>query len=342
MRQLRPILAAPTRHRRHPLQPSQPSGPASGLRRRHLWFAACSVAALFALRPAAALPIALGAGRSLPAALAAAAPAHEPAVATPADPTRLDLAAVLARHAAATPNPGHAPRPAAVHFDLLIEEGGQALRARYVADARVGPVAAGPTSLAAPAIPSGRTQPVLGTFAGRMRIDLYAGNDRVFSEGYDGREGWSWPGGEDHAAPASPPAVAALRRGVELPDKIFALHELPARGHHLELTGFVAEAGRRFAVIELTLADGFSAEYWLDTASWMIARRRDHRPHHVDLDPRPITIETRFEDYRLINGTPFAHRSIEVELPAGKVLSQVTVLAIELDPPVESTSFARP
>jgi hypothetical protein len=334
----------------HPAHPARPLGPSllgrrgrsttplrGGARRAGI------LAATFLASQASALCLGPAAGRLSALALAAGATGDAPAAAAPAlEPAPLDLPRVLALHAAAMGGAGSAQRHAAVRFDLLIEENGQALFARYVADARIVAAGADAGRGATSAVSPGRARQLLPAFAARMRIDLFAGKERVFSEGYDGQAGWSWAGGSAHAEPASPDGVAALRRGIELPDKIFALHALPERGHRLRLDGFVEQDGQRFAVVELVLADGFTAEYWLDTASWLIARRRDRRAHHVDVDPRQIDIETRFEDYRRVQGIPFAHRSLEVELPSGKLLSSATVLAIELDPPPEATSFARP
>src|SRR5436853_921339 len=64
---------------------------------------------------------------------------------------------------------------------------------------------------------------------GRMRIDVQAGGRHVFTEAFDGKNGWQCHDkGEQEAA--SPKATATLRHGVELPGKLFGLHELKQRG----------------------------------------------------------------------------------------------------------------
>src|ERR1700693_5532987 len=68
---------------------------------------------------------------------------------------------------------------------------------------------------------------------GRMRIDVQAGGKSVFTEAFDGQNGWQWSG-KGNQEPASPKAAAALRHGVELPGKLFGLHELESRGHKVE------------------------------------------------------------------------------------------------------------
>src|ERR1700736_1518290 len=71
---------------------------------------------------------------------------------------------------------------------------------------------------------------------GRMRIDVHAGGKHVFTEAFDGQNGWQ-RNGKGNPEPASPKAAAALRHGIELPGKLFGLHELKQRGHQVELVG---------------------------------------------------------------------------------------------------------
>jgi len=68
---------------------------------------------------------------------------------------------------------------------------------------------------------------------GKMRIDVKAGGEHVFTEAFDGQKGWEGKGTSQR--PATEKATAALRHGVELPGKLFGLHELKARGHRIEL-----------------------------------------------------------------------------------------------------------
>src|SRR5438270_9850638 len=58
---------------------------------------------------------------------------------------------------------------------------------------------------------------------GKMRIDVNAGGEHVFTEGFDGQKGWQWErkGGAQKAATEK--ATAALRHGVELSGKIIWL-----------------------------------------------------------------------------------------------------------------------
>lgn len=70
----------------------------------------------------------------------------------------------------------------------------------------------------------------LAAWPGKMRIDLNADGEHVFTEAFDGQKGWQWEGKGTAQKAATEKATAALRHGVELPGKLFGLHELKRRG----------------------------------------------------------------------------------------------------------------
>jgi hypothetical protein len=125
---------------------------------------------------------------------------------------------------------------------------------------------------------------------GKMRIDVNAEGKHVFTEAFDGNSGWEWEG-KGEQKPATEKATAALRHGVELPGKLFGLHELKARGHTMKSMGREQIDGINYYVLELVLKDGYSVSLYVDPNSWLMTRRRDVRPLHVDVDPTPATIE---------------------------------------------------
>lgn len=176
------------------------------------------------------------------------------------------------------------------------------------------------------------------TRPGRMRIDVKAGGKRVFTEAFDGQSGWQSHDGSEQEA-ASPKATAALRHGIELPGKLFGLHELKQRGHRLELAGRETVNGTNYYVLQLTLSDGYTASLYVDPHSWLITRRRDVRPLHVDVDPTPTTIEVRSSDFREVGGIRFPFASTDVDLKSGKVLETTRVNSIKINPPFNPDMF---
>lgn len=166
-----------------------------------------------------------------------------------------------------------------------------------------------------------------------MRIDVFVEGERVFSEGLAGGEAWKLPGGATERQPTDPEGAAALWHGVERPGHLWTLADMTARGHELELVDRETTNGARYAVLELTLSDGFQTWYWLDEASCRIVKSRDFRAFHPDLDPERVWVETIFEDFRTTDGVTRAHRSRNVDLATGETLGTTTVVAVRLDPP---------
>jgi hypothetical protein len=174
---------------------------------------------------------------------------------------------------------------------------------------------------------------------GQMRIDVHAGGKHVFTEAFDGQKGWQWNGKGDQG-PASPKATAALRHGVELPGKLFGLHELRDRGHRIELVAREKIDGIDYYALGLTLSDGYTTTLYVDPQSWFVTRRRDVRPLHVDVDPTPTTIETSFSDFRKVDGVLFAFASTDTDLATGKILETTSVRSIKLNPQFNPAIFS--
>jgi hypothetical protein len=102
---------------------------------------------------------------------------------------------------------------------------------------------------------------------GKVRIDIKRGDEHVFTEAFDGQKGWQWGGKGTAQKAATEKATAALRHGVELPGKLFGLHELKTRGHRIELTGRENIDGIQYYVLRLTLSDGYATTLYVDPNS---------------------------------------------------------------------------
>ena len=176
---------------------------------------------------------------------------------------------------------------------------------------------------------------------GKMRIDVNAGGERVFTEAFDGQKGWQWESKGAAQKAATEKATAALRHGIELPGKLFGLHELKRRGHRIELAGRENIDGIQYYVLRLTLSDGYLMTLFVDPKNWLITRRRDVRPLHVDVDPTPTTIEQRSSDFRTIGGVQFAFASSETDLQSGKVLETTAVRSVKINPALAPTIFEK-
>ena len=175
---------------------------------------------------------------------------------------------------------------------------------------------------------------------GKMRIDVKAGGKHVFTEAFDGQRGWQGKG-EGSEEQASPSATAALRHGVELPGKLFGLHEMKQRGHRTELTGREQVDGIDYYVLRVTLSDGYTITLYVDPKIWLITRRRDVRPLHVDIDPTPTTIEWRASDFRKVSGIYFPFATTDIDLITGKILEITQVNRLEVNPTLDQAIFEK-
>ena len=174
---------------------------------------------------------------------------------------------------------------------------------------------------------------------GRMRIDVNVEGKHVFTEAFDGDRGWQWKGEGTTTVEESAKATAALRHGVELPGHLYGLHELRQRGHRIDLVGREKIEGIDYYALRITLNDGYTTTLYLDPKSWLITRRRDVRPLHVDIDPTPTTIEQRLSDFRQVAGVWFSFANTETDLETGKLLETTTVRAITINPRIDEEIF---
>jgi hypothetical protein len=175
---------------------------------------------------------------------------------------------------------------------------------------------------------------------GKMRIDVSAKGKHVFTEAFDGQSGWQWED-KGQQKPATEKGTAALRHGVELPGKLFGLHELRARGHGMKSLGREQIDGVNYYALQLILNDRYSLSLYVDPNSWLVTRRRDVRPLHVDVDPTPTTIEQVSSDFRNVNGVKFPFATTETDLNTGKLLERTVTKNVKINPTLPPTFFDR-
>jgi hypothetical protein len=176
---------------------------------------------------------------------------------------------------------------------------------------------------------------------GRMRIDVFIGDQRAWTEGFDGKIAWQLPGGAVRAQ-AAEAGAAALRHSALLPTNVLGLHEMSNHGARLEYLAREDVGGAPYYVVVLTLDDGFATRYYLDPSSYLIARSRVGKALHPDADPTPTIIETVWSDFRQMAGVQFAYRSTDTDLATGKLLQTTTILDIRVNPVVDDHLFETP
>lgn len=178
------------------------------------------------------------------------------------------------------------------------------------------------------------------TTDGRMRIDVFTGARRVFSEGIDGDGAWQRAGGDDAPiTPSSEAGRAALLHGIEF--NLFGLHRFAERGHTIELDGREVVDGTDYYVLHVTLRDGFETWLYLDPSSWMIGRQRDVRALHPDMDPDEKVIETVAERFGTHCGVETAIVSKHKDVATGDVLQTTELLTQECNLPPDELALPR-
>jgi hypothetical protein len=176
---------------------------------------------------------------------------------------------------------------------------------------------------------------------GRMRIDVYAGGRRVYTEAYDGRRAWQM--NESGAVtPSSPEGAAALWHGTQYPGKLFGLHEMARHGHAVELEGREVLDGIDYYVLKLTLSDGFVTFRYVNPQTWLFDRERDVRAPHPDLDAKQKLLENRCSDYRPVAGVLHSFHEEQIDVSTGRVLQRTDVTRVEVNPDFPAGLFDPP
>jgi hypothetical protein len=174
--------------------------------------------------------------------------------------------------------------------------------------------------------------------AERMRIDVFYQDKRVYSEGLDAEGAWQMEGGAAAPVP-SLKGAGALQHGVVF--NLYGLEDIPALGGTLRPGGTETIDGIAYPVIAATLADGFATSFYLDPKSWLIAKRRDVRPIHPDLDNTFKPMETGFGDYRRVQGVRVPFKSWQTDLTLGKTVQTTATTALAFNVTLSDSMLAR-
>lgn len=175
---------------------------------------------------------------------------------------------------------------------------------------------------------------------GRMRIDIMQKGVRVYTEAYDGHSGWDL--GAEGGTPSFDPHGDALWHGTQFPGNIFTLGDMKAAGHRLDYVGREDLDGIRYYVLKLTLSDGFETYRYVNPNTWLIDRGRDFRAFHPALNSQKTWVETRWSDYRSVDGSLYSFKSVNIDLNTGKELAVTNVTALKVNPMLDSNLFVAP
>lgn len=162
---------------------------------------------------------------------------------------------------------------------------------------------------------------------GFVRVDVYAGGHRAFSEALGPEGGWQWHGGDDITLPLSEEGEAALRRG--LVSNLFPLYAWPDHGYRLRLLDEMpSEDG--FFTIFAEEPGGFTRTLWLDEQSFLVARQAEFAALHPDIDGTRSKQVSRVLDWLEVDGIKIPVHTERVEEETGEVVQRSIVQSAEL------------
>jgi len=186
-------------------------------------------------------------------------------------------------------------------------------------------------------------QPVTGRYAanvsGDVRIDIYAEGKNVYAEGVDRSGVWLWAGSGPPETSKATGAANALTNGAE--NHLFGWHRFRERGHRLALMPPQTLDGVTYQVVEIRYSTGQVSYFYVDPTTSLAVRRRDERAYHPDLDQTKQRVESRFFDFRKVDGVVASERSVDVDLATGKTLSTNRTLRRVINPQLTSDYFDR-
>lgn len=157
-----------------------------------------------------------------------------------------------------------------------------------------------------------------------------------FEEGYDG-SAWEFYGDPGIVLRTVGPAAAAARHGLYI---LGNLVDFKQQGSSVSLVGNARIDGRDAYQLRVRMQDGFEQDEFIDVKTWLIiADRKAAKVHAFGAD---VPSETRWSDYRAVNGVMFAHLNVEVEIATGKELNRFRTDRIEVNQALDASMFSPP
>lgn len=184
---------------------------------------------------------------------------------------------------------------------------------------------------------------VLGVYVaardGRMRIDIFAEGQRVFSEGFDGQSGWQMAG-DGTVADMSKAGEEAIQHGIIT--NLYGLNEMAGIGLAIEYSGRETIAGETYEKIDLIFEDGLVNHYFLQERTGLIVRQRSDVALHPDVDDTVQRFETVYSDFRTIGGVVYFFHEEKRDIDSGELVQTSQIEEIIQNPEIDSTFFERP
>jgi hypothetical protein len=157
-----------------------------------------------------------------------------------------------------------------------------------------------------------------------------------FEEGYDG-SAWEFYGDPGIVLRTVGPASGAARHGLYIHGNLV---DYQRQGSAITLMGMTKIDGRDAYQLRVRMLDGFEQDEFIDALTWLvIADRKVAKVHAFGAD---VPSETRWSDYRRVNGVLFAFLNVEVEMATGKELNRFQTDRIDVNSKLDAAQFMPP
>jgi outer membrane lipoprotein-sorting protein len=169
----------------------------------------------------------------------------------------------------------------------------------------------------------------------KVRLDIVV-QGMTLSQAYDGKQGWLLNpfGGGKNAEPMSP---EDLRDAEEQADMDGPLVDWKEKSHKVELVGKEKVEGTDTYKIKVSLKNGNTRYFYLDTDSYLDIKTEGKRTVRGTERESEQTIG----DYKEIRGLMIPH-SLEGGVKGQPQKQKITIEKVELDVPVDDSRFAMP
>jgi hypothetical protein len=170
----------------------------------------------------------------------------------------------------------------------------------------------------------------VATKDGYMRVDIYSGDRRVFTEALGPQGGWQWREGDGEVSRLTDVAEGALRRG--LVSNLYASYQWPEQGYRLSLVEErKEESGSAPApVLIAEESDGFTRQLRIDPSTHRVDRAYETSALHPDLDPAKTAQYSVTREWMTVEGIDIPRSIEKIDEASGEVIQRSTVLAASL------------
>jgi len=156
---------------------------------------------------------------------------------------------------------------------------------------------------------------------GMMRIDIFAGEQRVFSEGIDAAGGWQQNGEGAAVLGISEQGLLALQQGIRR--NLRGLMHVPSSNDLSRSLEQQYLDGTNYFVASLNEPDGIVRTLYINIENWLVERTRQVKALHPDIDSTEIRTEERHSLFKPLCGVMRSHREESFDLET-KALLQTT------------------